>query len=43
MSTTVDADADIDIGEFVEAYNEEGFVDLCGTCVRGGTGDGDWT
>jgi hypothetical protein len=28
MTTTGDADADIDIGELVDAEDEEGFVDL---------------
>jgi len=28
MASTGDADTDVDVGEFVEAEDEEGFVDL---------------
>ena len=39
MTTTIDADSDIDTGEFVEADYEKGFVDLGGwvnAVVEGG-------
>lgn len=35
VSTTGDADADVDVGEFVQANDEEGFVDLLSPVSEG--------
>ena len=35
VPAAVDADADVDAGKFVEADDEEGFVDLLGGVLKG--------
>ena len=47
MTAASDADTDVDVGEFVEADYEEGFVDLGVSGQRGvvlgaGIGNGGW-